>query len=187
MFQYLPINSRIDRGEAMLLAVHIMKARNNLKNKYHFSKNPLAFLHSTHVVVQGSPILVGLFPSKSKEKYSINVVNFQDLFHSTAHWLTASGIPTVWVDNHMEADPYIPLPKQNENKPLVFEQLIMLWLISVLSLTAGFLIFFCELIAGAFAKRTRKHAGTTQVNILKPFNGRGAWAENQGVVPQSQS
>ena len=85
----------------------------------------------------------------------------------------------------MEADPYIPLPKQNENKPLVFEQLIMLWLISVLSLTAGLLIFLCELIAGAFAKRKRKHAGTTQVNI-QPFNGRGAWAENQGVVPQSQ-
>ena len=87
----------------------------------------------------------------------------------------------------MEADPYIPLPEQNENKPLVFEQLIMLWLISVLSLTAGLFIFFCELIAGGFAKRKRKHAVTTQGNIIKPFNGRGAWAENQGVVPQSQS
>ena len=172
MIKYLHFNSRIDRGEAMLLAVHIMKARNNLKNKYHFSKNPLAFLHSTHVVVQGSPILVRLFPYR--EKYFIKSVNFQDLFHSTAHWLTASGIPTVWVDNHMEADPYIPLPKQNENKPLVFEQLIMLWLISGLSLTAGLLIFLCELIAGGFAKRTKKHArATQQVNLFQPSNGRG--------------
>ena len=103
----------------------------------------------------------------------------QDLFHSTVHRLRASGITEKLVNDYLNADPYIPLPKQNENKPLVFEQLIMLWLISVLTLTAGLFVFFGELIAGGFAKRTKKHAGATQqVNIFQPVNGRGALIEN---------
>ena len=57
----------------------------------------------------------------------IDSFNFQDVFHSTVHWLKASGITQKLVDDYMNAEPYIPLPKKSKNKPLVLEQLIMLW------------------------------------------------------------
>ena len=53
------MNSRITRGEAMLLGVDIFRAK--MKNNYHFAKDILAQFHAAHIVVQGSPILVGLF------------------------------------------------------------------------------------------------------------------------------
>ena len=47
----------------------------------------------------------------------------------------------------MNAEPYIPLPKQNKNKPIVSTQLMMLWLIWLSGLIAGLLIFFGEVMA----------------------------------------
>ena len=55
----------------------------------------------------------------------------------------------------MEAEPYIPLPKENINQPLVFEQLMMLWLIWVSGLTAGIFAFFGELTAGSLSKNPK--------------------------------
>ena len=56
----------------------------------------------------------------------------------------------------MNADPYIPLPKENDNKPLVMTQLMMLWIIWVGGLTAGILGFFGEFIAGHIPKDQKK-------------------------------
>ena len=47
---------RIDHGEAMLLNANIAKAK--YKNRHHFSKEALVVLHTSQVVVQGSPLLV---------------------------------------------------------------------------------------------------------------------------------
>ena len=51
---------RIDRGEAMLLNANIVKAK--YKNRHHFSKEALVALHTSQVVVQGSPLLVRMLP-----------------------------------------------------------------------------------------------------------------------------
>ena len=48
---------RLDRGEAMLFSATLKKAL--YKNRHHFSKEALATLHSSHIVTQGSPLLVG--------------------------------------------------------------------------------------------------------------------------------
>ena len=48
---------RVDRGEAMLFSVDIYRAL--FKNRHHFSKEALAALHSSHIVTQGSPLMVG--------------------------------------------------------------------------------------------------------------------------------
>ena len=50
---------RIDRGEAMLLQADMVRAK--YKNRHHFSKEALASLHTSQVVVQGSPLLVRHF------------------------------------------------------------------------------------------------------------------------------
>ena len=167
----------------MILNVDLFKAK--LKNSYHFAKRNLGEFHAAHIVVQGSPLLVRIFLLKIIHMLIVDSFHLQDLFHSTVHRLKATGIPEKLLDNYLNADPYIPLPKQNDNKPLVFEQLIMLWLISGLTLTAGLFVFFGELIAGGFAKHTKKHAGATQqVNIFQTFNGRGALIENRaGITP----
>ena len=47
---------RIDRGEAMMYVVDTSKAK--LKNRHHFSKEPLAVLCTTNIVPKGSPLLV---------------------------------------------------------------------------------------------------------------------------------
>ena len=86
----------------------------------------------------------------------------QDLFHSTTYWLKACGIFKKFLDNYMEAEPYIPLPKKNVNQPLVFEQLMMLWLIWVSGLTAAVFSFFGELTAGSIAKNPKKITRTRQ-------------------------
>ena len=52
----------------------------------------------------------------------------------------------------MEAEPYIPLPKQNVNQPLVFNQLLMLWIIWAGGLTAALFAFFGELIFSRFGQ-----------------------------------
>ena len=80
----------------------------------------------------------------------------QDLFHSTTYWLKACGIFDRFVDKYMEAEPYIPLPKENVNQPLVFDQLMMLWIIWVGGLAAGILAFFGEFIAGCIPKDQKR-------------------------------
>ena len=56
----------------------------------------------------------------------------------------------------MEAEPYIPLPKENINQPLVFNQLMMLWIIWVGGLAAGIFAFCGEFIAGHIPKDQKK-------------------------------
>ena len=51
----------------------------------------------------------------------------------------------------MNADPYIPLPTENDNKPLVITQLMMLWIIWGTGLTAGFFAFIGEHLARKMA------------------------------------
>ena len=77
----------------------------------------------------------------------------QELFHSTTYWLKACGIIDKFVDDLINADPYIPLPKESDNKPLVITQLMMLWIIWGSGLTAGLLAFFGEHLARKIAKK----------------------------------
>ena len=79
----------------------------------------------------------------------------------------------------MNAEPYIPLPKKNKNKPLVLEQLIMLWIISISGLAIGLLVFFGELAAGGFAKQSKQQVGGTkrQDHPSKQSDERGAWID----------
>ena len=161
--------SRIGRGDAMLLGLNIFKAK--MKNSYHFAKNNLAQFHSTHIVVQGSPLLARIFAWKRKHEYITDNFNLQDLFHSTVNWFQTNGITQKLVDNHLNAEPYIPLPKQNKNKPLELVQLIMLWIIYISGLAIGLFVFIGELVAGCFAKHlNQKQAGGTnrQDQALKP-------------------
>ena len=75
----------------------------------------------------------------------------------------------------MEAEPYIPLPKQNVNQPLVFDQFMMLWIIWVGGLTAGILAFFGEFIAGHIPtdqKRLTPNLG--QDNLIHPMASKPA-------------
>ena len=51
----------------------------------------------------------------------------------------------------MNEDPYIPLPKENDNKPLVITQLLMLWIIWGSGLTAGLFAFVGEHVARKIA------------------------------------
>ena len=78
----------------------------------------------------------------------------------------------------MNADPYIPLPKQNKNKPLVLEQLIMVWMISISGLTIGLSVFFGELMVVSFAKHLKQMTGRTksQDNTSKQSDER-AWID----------
>ena len=80
----------------------------------------------------------------------------QNLFHSTTYWLKASGIFDKLFDNYMNAEPYIPQPKENDNKPLVNVQLMMLWLIWVSGLTAGLFAFFGEFMAEGISKHLKQ-------------------------------
>ena len=78
----------------------------------------------------------------------------QDLFHSTTYWLKACGIFKRFLDKYMEAEPYIPLPKENVNQPLVFDQLMMLWIIWGSGLTAGLFAFVGEHVARKIAGKS---------------------------------
>ena len=82
--------------------------------------------------------------------------------HSAIHWLKACGIIDKFVDDLMNADPLIPLPIENDNKPLVFTQLSMLWLIWVSGLIAGVLAFFGELVGRVIAKKPMPITGQSQ-------------------------
>ena len=139
---------RIDRREAMLLMANIVKAK--YKNRHHFSKEALVALHTSQVVVQGSPLLVRTVPKIYQSIFMFNSY-WQELFHSTTYWLKASGIIDKFVDDLMNADPYIPLPKENDNKPLVMTQLMMLWIIWGSGLTAGLFAFVGEHVARKIA------------------------------------
>ena len=148
----------------MLLAPKLLGVK--IKNSYHSAKNNLAQFHTTHIVQQGSPILVWIFRWKRIHKYVIDSFNFQEVFHSAVHWLKASGITQKLVDDYMNAEPYIPLPKKNKNKPLVLEQLIMLWIISISGWAIGLLVFFGELVAGGFSKHLKRQAGRQRNRII---------------------
>ena len=165
-------NFRIDRGEAMLYTTHTWAAK--YKNRHHFSKEALASLHSAHVVHQGSPLLV---------KYLLGYCicswilydQLQDLFHSTTYWLGACGIFKRFMDKYMEAEPYIPLPKENVNQPLVFDQLMMLWIIWVGGLSAAIFAFSGEFIAGHIPKdQKRLTPNLGQDNLIHPMASKPA-------------
>ena len=89
----------------------------------------------------------------------MNYLNLQDLFHSTTHWLKASGILDKFFDDYMNAEPYEPQPKENVNKPLVNVQLMMLWLIWVSGLAAGTFAFFGELMAEGMTRHLKQITG----------------------------
>ena len=59
------------------------------------------------------------------------------------------------MDDYMNAEPYIPQPKENDNKPLVNVQLLMLWILWASGLAAGLLAFLGELMAGGLAKHLK--------------------------------
>ena len=148
---YLPVSInihksfRIDQGKAMLFTTHTFRA--GFKNRHHFSKEALASLHTSQVVVQGSPLLVSDEEFSCRKISQLNNIYSQDLFHMTTHNLKASGIFDKLLDDYMDAEPFIPLPKENVNKPLVNVQLMMLWLIWVSGLGAGLLVFIGEVMA----------------------------------------
>ena len=62
----------------------------------------------------------------------------------------------------MNGEPFIPLPKQRHNKPLMPVQLLMLWLMWACGVTAGLIVFLVELKAGVKErhKEVRKIAWT---------------------------
>ena len=99
----------------------------------------------------------------------------QDLFHSTTYWLKACGIFKRFLDKYMEAEPYIPLPKENVNQPLVFDQLMMLWIIWVGGLAAAIFAFFGEFIAGHIPKdQKRLTPNLGQDNLIHPIASKSA-------------
>ena len=85
--------------------------------------------------------------------------------------MKACGIFKKFLDNYMNAEPYIPQPKENVNKPLVFMQLMMLWLMWISGLTAGIIAFFGELTAGGFTTRHKQITWTRQRkdNTIQPM------------------
>ena len=76
----------------------------------------------------------------------------QDIFHSTTHWLHASGIFGKIKDEHMDAEFLIPLPKKRPNSGLEPIQLLMLFLLWVLGITIGTLTLLAELMIGVKTK-----------------------------------
>ena len=68
----------------------------------------------------------------------------------------------------MEAEPYKPLPKENVNQPLVFNQLMMLWIIWVGGLTAGIFAFFVEFIASHIPKDQKRLTTMIRPMTSKP-------------------
>ena len=66
----------------------------------------------------------------------------------------------------MDAEPDIPLPKENDGKPLFFVQLIMLWLLWTSGMVASGMAFLGELMAIAIAKRLRPMAGPRHVQDI---------------------
>ena len=60
-------------------------------------------------------------------------------------------------DDYMNKEPLIPLPKENNNKPLVAIQLMMLWLIWGSSLIVGIFLFLVELVLGQIADHLKRH------------------------------
>ena len=72
----------------------------------------------------------------------------------------------------MEAEPYIPLPKENVNQPLVFNQLLMLWIIWVGGLTAGLFALFGEFfycLNGQNPKNQKRHTRIGQDSLIHPM------------------
>ena len=59
------------------------------------------------------------------------------------------------VDVHMNAEPLIPLPKKNTDKPLNVRQLMGLWFIWGISAAAGILVFLTEFLVGIKAKHPK--------------------------------
>ena len=81
------------------------------------------------------------------------------------------------VDVHMNAEPLIPLPKKNTDKPLNIRQLMGLWLIWGISITAGILVFLGEFLVGIRDKRPKnlsKKKGTSLRKIQEKIGVRAA-------------
>ena len=55
----------------------------------------------------------------------------------------------------MNAEPLIPLPKKNTDKPLNIRQLMGIWFIWGVSITAGVLVFLSEILVGIRAKHQK--------------------------------
>ena len=70
-----------------------------------------------------------------------------------------------YVDNYMNAEPLIPLPKENNNKPLVIIELMMLWLIWASGLIAGLFLFILEQIVG----HMKRHKHGRQQDTIYPL------------------
>ena len=56
---------------------------------------------------------------------------------------------------HMDAEPYIPLPTKNVDKPLTIMQLTGLWFIWGIGLSVGIFVFLGEFLAGIKAKKPK--------------------------------
>ena len=78
----------------------------------------------------------------------------------------------------MDAEPDIPLPKENDGKPLFFVQLIMLWLFWTSGMAASGMVFLGELMSTAIARRLRPMAGPRQVQGIAPVH-QMAWKNQE--------
>ena len=61
-----------------------------------------------------------------------------------------------FADDYTNKERLIPLPKANNNKPLVAIQLMMLWLIWGSSLIVGIFLFLVELVSGQIAGHLKR-------------------------------
>ena len=97
----------------------------------------------------------------------------QELFHTTTHWLKACGVLNKFADDYTNKERFIPLPKANNNKPLVAIQLMMLWLIWGSGLIVGIFLFLVELASGQVAdhlKRREDHnTSTMKTQLMSRF------------------
>ena len=87
------------------------------------------------------------------------------------------------VDVHMNAEPLIPLPKKNTDKPLNITQLMGIWFIWGISITAGILVFLGELLVGIRAKHPKNHTiekGTTLGTVKDKIRVRAA--QNMQII-----
>ena len=82
----------------------------------------------------------------------------QDVIPSATYWLQACGIFEKILDDYMNAEPLIPLPKQRPNTGLEPVELLKLFLLWAVGMTLAILAFLAEVMLGVKAK----HRVTTQ-------------------------
>ena len=84
----------------------------------------------------------------------------------------------------MNAEPLIPLPTKNTDKPLNIRQLMGLWFIWCISIAAGILVLLCELMVGILAEHTKYtqiKKGTKVEKIQKKIR---AWAAQNNIISE---